>query len=616
MNDRESISRSLLLRHAGWLSAGLCTLTALIYCSCGPTIGARAGSILPMGFSDGGDEDLPPNRVMVDEYVETEANQQVDRALFEEDPRASKPEQIQHVSLWPLVKKPNTPTANSSTAPRDPFAEAEQKAISAAVSRKAPAAATARDTAARGTAANTAASRRRLREYQAQSQSGGTTTATGAATVAVKPSPAVKAPASVKEVETSAASEQPAQRNLSPASAADFGSEKQLAATGTASAPLDAASEQQLRALFEGGAAESAKVPAKGVIQQVSEPDTASAKVAVPAEQQTEMPTEAMLYRTRQARQRNRRESSRVPRMTAQKATSQPANQGAVAAEVAAKPANDQAAGIEPKLAPSEAASPLPSPHAGPELAGKAQVDQEETAAERAAQRPPAAPSSPTEASKQPAFIGSATPSAVPTDGISSTGASSTAAEPVIRPAKAELPPVQVVANRPLELPPPPGWTAARAAEARRVARLAELVHGTPAHHSVRQVAPAALSLANHTPARVPQTSEFPGEPQSVTPQSHRSAVTLDTVEEPCKVLDSAGIVQSHLALTTEEPLPADVPVQYESSAVAVSGDIEPDIVPEYATYGQPTWLLYWVTAGGLMFGCYGLWSGWMRRST
>lgn len=610
MNDRESISRSLLLRHAGWLSAGLCTLTALIYCSCGPTIGARAGGILPMGFSDGGEEDLPPNRVMVDEYVETEANQQVDRALFETDPRTSKPEQIQHVSLWPLVKKPNTPTANSSTAPRDPFAEAEQKAISAAVSRKTPAAA-----AARGTAANTAASRRRLRDYQAQSQSGGTAPATGAATVAVKPSPAVKAPASVKEVETPAASEQTAQRNSSPASAADFGSEKPLAATGTATAPLDTASEQQLRALFEGGAAESAKAPAKAVIQQVSEPDTAFAKVAVPAEQQTEMPSEAMLYRTRQARQRNRGESSRLPRMTAETATSQPANQGAVAAEVAAKPVNDQSSGIEPKLAPSEAASPLPSPHAGPELAGKAQVDQEATAAERATQRPPVDPASPTEASKQPAFIGGATASAVPTDGISSTGASSTAAEPVIRPAKAELPPVQVVANRPLELPPPPGWTAARAAEARRVARLAELVHGTPAHHSVRQVATDALSLANHTPARVPLTSEFPGEPLSVTPQSYRSAVTLDTVEEACKVLDSAGIDQSNLALTTEEPSPADVPVQYESSAVAVSGDIEPDIVPEYATYGQPTWLLYWVTAGGLMFGFYGLWSGWMRRS-
>ena len=611
MNDREPISRSLLIRHAGWLSAGLCTLTALLYCCCGPTIGARAGGILPMGFSDGDEAELPADQVVVGDYVEDTEAEEVTRALFEEDPSTSQSQQIRPVSLWPLVKKPAAATAKASGLPRDPFAEAEQKALSAAVARKPVATGT---PGRKPIAPTTAGSRRRLKEYQAQSQDRGSEQAPDTAAVAEKSEPAVKAQAPVKVANTSVAGEQPAAKSSSPATLADFDLDKPVAATETPAAPLDSAAEERLRALFEEGAAGPESPEAKDHIQQVSEADAAPSKVAVPAEQNTEMPTEALLYRTRQARQRGRGESSRAPRLASEKTELQAADKNEVPAEVDSKPVlpeTEIAPVAKPKLADSESASPIPGPQAEQELAGKANVDHE---AEVAA--PEAKSVSPAVIDQEPAFIGDSTPAADQPGTATAESPTNTEVEPVIRPARPALPPIQVVANRPLELPPPPGWTAAQASEQRRVARLAALVNSTTVERPVRRVAAVDLPVANHAPLSVAQPSPFEAEPQGYTAPVVRAAVTLDMIDDAVNIIQNAEqVVENAVAVQAGEPESAEAAAEGESPVPMAIEDIDPEVVPEYAAHGQPTWLLYWLTGAGLMFGLYGLWSGWIRRS-
>ncbi|MDB5335891.1 MAG: hypothetical protein JWN70_1510, partial [Planctomycetaceae bacterium] len=510
VNDREPNSRSLFVRRTGWLCAGLAAATGL-YCVCGPqTTLSAAGGVLRTERGGLVEDNADSERVSVDQGTGFAGNDRVERALFEADPEVAKRSAIQRLAGWPLKKKAVPPTTNSPTTnkpslsklwrsnqPQDPFAEADEEAQAEILATQPPV-----ETGITGESGFTKSksNRRRLLDFQGgQTESPDTTDAEVAGKAKVK---------------------------VVPESESEFETKPRTAVVSTP--PVEEESEDKLRAMFEadsavsetsaGPTARTATKPpaaAKKVsvasppknhflpsateeIRQVSEADASQQPTAVPASEATPLPAEALKFRAQNAQQRLRAEVMRLEQAERQRAESQAPvpPQAALPTETEiptlAEPqelpeadpfAEPQTAVAEPQ---TEVALPTPMPKLDSEQPARARVDQvpvepkSTPIAKRVAvaQPEPAMIRNP-EPEPVPQTVATQRPAPQPTEVV----------EPVIRPAgKTGLPPVQVLANRAIELPAPEGWSAAVKLNARRAARLAALAGSEPEETVWRQV--------------------------------------------------------------------------------------------------------------------------------
>ncbi|MES2789135.1 MAG: hypothetical protein V4719_05900 [Planctomycetota bacterium] len=539
------------MRHTGWLCASLAAATGL-YSFCGSHSAADAAGVPPSTARDdaSADDELSA-RVSVNEVPDSAEDESIQRALFEAD--ASQDPAIRRVGLW-SSKKPAATAAAKKPTPLSKLWRSKPDSVTDPFA-EADAAAQAKVVAGdeptitaggEGSGfAKSSSNRRRLLEYQTESKG------------AVAPSVAGKSTSNTATVAKPIASTTPrATVAKAPVAAASSDAEERALFENDAAAPT--ASRVALTPAAKLNEAARAERSSKDEIRQVSEADFGQTATAVPASElssdETPLPTEALKYRAQLGLQRTQGEVA--------------ADQGEIATAV-------------PDLTSRRTARGLPSPQP------KLERDLFETAEPEGA----TAPQDLASTQPEPAMI----------------RASET--EPRIRPAtKPPLPALQVVANRPMELPVPEGWSAAVKLNARRAARMAELLGHQPVEKAT-EVRPTESRAS--APRR---TIEVDPVAYRVERQSPHQPVALGQIEEEGAVrvmsADDSLVADIRDALHTESEGAAIEPAKISESSS------EPIVVPEYAAHGQTTtWMLYLITAGSVLFGFYGMWSCWFRSS-
>ncbi len=568
------------------MCAGLAAATGL-YHFCGPHSGLHAAGV-PVGSRD---------TQAGQQSVDSVENEQVQRALFEADPEVAKDPVIQRVGMgWPLKKKPTASTTKTTrpkllpwaSTPGDPFAEADDAAQKKILAEQPP---TSAELAGETGFTKSTSNRRRLLEFQGGS--------TGAKIVDEKSSDSAETTGKVKVREvTESTTEfdttqpQPAETNGVP----------------------EGESEAQLRAMFESpsetaepagratvGTASKASAEVKAVSATVPQSKTISTKgrqvskaaanqeaTAADRSDDTPLPIEALKFRAQKGLPGDPQADLQQLQLTADQteepaAETPPAEVSAVPTLVAPQDSPDSHP-TEPQIVES---SPAVEPEADVEQPARVKVDQVPLKSKSASLsmkvvRPKQAP----------ATIGDPRP----------VGDTAESVEPIIRPAiKPELPPEQVLANRPIELPAPEGWSAAVKLNERRKARLAELT-GRP---STENVWPNA-SKEHRSTAEAEDRSAGVAEQQSYRVGS-KPAVVLDKIEDEHGVrmlaANDSDLRDVRDAHYTAEPKLID-----DEPATIPRETAEPIIVAEYAALGASVWWMRLFTAISVLFGLYGMW--------
>ena len=619
VNDREPNSRSLAVRHTGWLCAGLAAATGL-YCCCGPhaTLSA-AGGISRTERGTIANEDAVPERVSVDPETDASGNERVERALFEADPEAPKPRAIQRIAAWPLKKKSVPPTSKVPTAnrpglsnlwranqPRDPFAEADEEAQAEILATQPPV-----ETGIAGESGFTKSksNRRRLLGFQGgQTEAQDTTDADVAGTATVKAAPEFEPEFETKPrtaVVSTPAVEAESDDKLREMFEADpDATEAPAQSTArTATKPPAAAKKISVAAPPKNHFLPSATEE----IQQVSEADAGQQPTAIQASQATPLPSEALRLRAQSAQQRLRAEVSRLEQAEKQRAATtvsvSPKSAPPTEPEIPTLTESQDLPEADPFVEPPTAAA-LPSPtKLEAEQPARARVDQAPVESTPAAVAKPVAVARP-----EPAMIRK-------TESVPQTVATqrpvpqpAEVLEPVIRPAaKDGLPPVQVLANRAIELPAPEGWSAAVKLNARRAARLAA-VTGQEPEEAVWPQAHQSQPGRGAVPVREADSSAH----SKISTQGYRSAairqsVVLDKIEDDGAVrmlnADDSDLVE----LPDVHHIEQSESVNHEPAKIGESNP-EPIVIAEYAAPGWSMWSLRLITAVSVLFGLYGMW--------
>lgn len=593
MNDRGHKSRSSAVRPTGWLCASLAAATGL-YCIYVPHATLRAAGAPLRSPGENISEEA--------DDADLAENERVQRALYEADSRASKTDSLQRVALWPLKKKSVPPTTNTTRQPlfqpwadsplRDPFAEADNEAQAKVLAEKHSNVSPMIGDS--GFTKSTLSRRRRLLDFQRnQTSSNHADVPKVAGTVTINP-----------------------RMESEPISELELETVPQTTAATVFQVELD--SEARLRSLFEDRPASEEVAPVATVsaasraptatdeIRQVSEPDSSQSAVAVPS---IPLPAEALLYRAQKAQRNRRAVVSRPSELAADDGATRAPSKASRASQSAIPTLSepqDSAAAADPVSEP-QAVTELPAslPQLEAELPAKARVDEApiETEsipyADRAAALRPEPAIIPNQES-QPGPETVARPGTVPQP--------SSGLEPVIRAAvKPGLPPVQVLANRPIELPAPEGWSAALKLNARRAARLAALT----GRQTPEAVWPEARPFQNGIHPPSPNgTAESPAcntLQQGYLAPSSQQLVSLGKVE-------AGNSVQTLNAETTEpDDLKNAVHIQgpkllTQEPAKIPDSVSEPIVVAEYAAHGQSVWWLRVLSVAGVLFGLYGMW--------
>ncbi len=622
VNDREPKSRSLAVRRTGWLCAGLAAATGL-YCFSGPHSAlSAAGGFARTERGTVVRADANSEQVGVDQGSDLAETQRVERALFESDPELAKPSAIQRIAGWPLKKKLIPPTTKAPTTSkpsrsnlwrsnqsRDPFAEADEEAQAEILATQPPA-----ESGIAGESGFTKAksNRRRLLGFQSgQAETQDATDAEDAGTATVK---------------------------AAPESEPEFETKPRTAVVSTPA--VEEESEDKLRAMFEADAA-SSETPAESTartatkppatpqkisvasppknhflpseaedIQQVSEADANQQPTAVPASEATPLPSEALRLRAQSAQQRLRAEVRRLEQAEKQRN----AKLAPVSAEVTA-PTESQIPTLsesqtlpeaDPFAEPQTAAAlPSPMPKLEAEQPARARVDQApvKPAPARAAKRVVVA-------RPEPAMIRNPEPEPVPQPVATQRPVAQPAEvlEPVIRPAgKDGLPPVQVLANRPIELPAPEGWSAAVKLNARRAARLAAVTGQEPEETVWPRINQHQPARGRTVSVREDDTTAYKISTQSYRPAATPQPVLLDKIEDDGAVrvlhADDSDVDELRDAYHVEESaLGNQEPAKIRDSSS------EPIVIAEYASAGWSMWSLRLITAVSVLFGLYGMW--------
>lgn len=565
------------------MCAGLAAATGL-YSICGLNSKLIAAGVPASESRENvGDDEA---RATVDPEADAAENERIQRALFEADQTAKLA--VQRVAGWPLKKKPAPPTSTKpslsrlrrSNQARDPFAEAdkeEQAEILAGT--RSDAAALAPDSGFTKSTSN----RRRLLEFQGGNAA---SNSSGEADVAGK----------VSVTEAAVEKSKPAATALS---------------TVVKPSIDKPASEAEMRSLFEEEpvARESATrstartgtqapVTAKENIQQVSEADSTLNSTAVPASQDTPIPSEALKYRAQKAQQRGQIEMARQLEVAADKDESTATLPVPAPIEPGEpRPAQAQVEPDSDPFAEPPAAAPLPAPlpEMDTDLPAKARVDVAPVESDAKAISRRAKPSRP-----EPAMI--------PQSEEGAASEPDDAGEPVIRSAnQATLPPVQVLANRGIELPAPEGWSAAVKLNARRAARLAALTGRQPDGTVWPQIKPSKSSTVRQPHNHSTDSSAYQGQTQSYRTSAVQQPVALDQIEDD-------GTVRVLNAEASDLGELRDAYHQEESEAViqepAKIPDTaaEPVVIAAYAAHGYSVWWLRLITAVSVLLGLYGMW--------
>ena len=602
MNDRERYSRSLAVRQSGWLCAGLAAATGL-YSFCPSSMLGAAG--IPTGSSS--------ENVSGQSDVDSAETERVERALFEADPDAPPASAIRRIAVWPLKKKPATASTKStrpkllpwaSDVERDPFAEADEAAQKKILAEKSPSPS---ELAGETGFAKSTSNRRRLLEFQAKS--------TGTKVAVDKPAgdADVAGTVTLHEVTESTTEfdvNQPAAATTPPGVEGD--SEAQLRAMYEDNSAADepagratvrAASKATAQAKEESAAVPRTKSTSTSEIRQVSEADASEEAALEPASDNTPLPVEALLYRAQKGQARQARVASQ-PLKLADDQGEAPASEAALSTAESDIPQS-----TEPQESASDSASELqtaespaePQPTEADEPV-RVKVDQVPMTSKSASlsmkvvppKRAPATIPEPRPVENRQAES-AGHPIAEPAESI----------EPVIRPApKTDLPPEQVLANRPIELPAPEGWSAAVKLNARRAARLAELTARKPAETAW----PAAGDSASKTRPAAELENQSPGvEQQSYRVDSTRQPVALDKIEEGRGVRVLAAEDTDLEPIRDAHHLAEPQSVNQEPAMIGESA-AEPIVVAEYAAHGQSVWWMRLFTVIGVLFGLYGMW--------
>ena len=616
------------MRHTGWVCAGLTVATGL-YCFSGA--GSLLGAGVPVSASRATvaeDADLKPSAEL--ETMQAEEHDRVERALFEENLDVPEKSFIQRVTnVWPLQRAVNPIPAKSPLSrlrswaggrPRDPFAEADDDAAPKVVTET-----DRSEPPIVGESGFTkSSSRRRLQSFQNGQTAAKVDAAVPDVAETAKPGARV-----VSKTESADATETPLEPSTSTA--------------GANSPTLEPDTEAQLRSLFEdqptvtqtptvkrtasrrpavsneaGQPAAPTKLSSAATeneIRQVSEADDDENSTAASVEQAIPLPSEALKYRVQK--------STRRPRSTANQALKS-ANEVKSALPQATVPSESAAESeiptlTEPQDSPdeenpfsksesetksvTEQPTDLPKPDA--DLTGKSRVDQhsvESDAVENSESAVSVEPDSDVEpAARQET---AAQPAAI--------------IEPTIQPAvKSDLPPVQVRANRGIELPAPEGWSAAVKLNARRAARYAELLGRQPEQGVWPQITPAKVTRNPAPP--VAKSPAFTTEQQTYRVALDKQPVTLDKIEDDgaVRVLTAERDVletghQAH-PIDTVETATSESAAESLHAPVLEPAKIpdvvpEPIVVPEYAAKDQSVWWLRLITAASVLFGLYGMW--------
>lgn len=565
------------------MCAGLAAATGL-YSICGLNSTLIAAGVPVSASRENATDDEA--RATVDPGTHAAENERIQRALFEAD-QTAKPA-VQRVAGWPLKKKPAPPTSTKpslsrlrrSNQARDPFAEAdkeEQAEILAGT--RSDAAALAPDSGFTKSTSN----RRRLLEFQGEKS---------LANDSDKADVAGKVSVTDAAVEKS----KPAARALS---------------TVVKPSIDKPASEAEMRSLFEeepvaresatrstARTATQAPVTAKENIQQVSEADSTLNSTAVPASQDTPIPSEALKYRAQKAQQRGQIEMARQLEVAADKDESTATLPVPAPIEPGEpRPAQAQVEPDSDPFAEPPAAAPLPAPlpEMDTDLPAKARVDVAPVESDAKAISRRAKPSRP-----EPAMI--------PQSEEGAASEPDDAGEPVIRSAnQATLPPVQVLANRGIELPAPEGWSAAVKLNARRAARLAALTGRQPDGTVWPQIKPSKSSTVRQPHNHSTDSSAYQGQTQSYRTSAVQQPVALDQIEDD-------GTVRVLNAEASDLGELRDAYHQEESEAViqepAKIPDTaaEPVVIAAYAAHGYSVWWLRLITAVSVLLGLYGMW--------
>lgn len=599
VNERQSTPRLWLAHPAGWLCAGVLA-AAVVLCVCVPDFNVRiAGAGESAGYQRVDADDDDSVRIGVDD-VDAEAElESVQQAHLKVDSQAPKSSGIKQVAIWPLTKRPTVSSSVTKlrqsqygkwnqTSLRDPFAEADNETPSLKSSKSVKRSTTGSDSTARGIA-NGASDRRRLLDYQAAK--GGPTEDTA------------ESRAAGSQVELT-------QPTGSP--------------SATAIATSQSSTEAELRALFEQSSdeGESASAGVSRVelqkfadsntssngIRQVSQGRESQAKSA-PAEpdnQVTSIPLETLQFRARQAQQSGRAESARQLRLAAAESGSVERSKrdllkSQTAPALAALPPIGPETVTRP---PVKSDLPALKPNLVREVPGRARVDQVTDEPETMTAITKARTSH-----LDPAIT--VIPTIIPEKKgrrlVPATGTADFTLE--IRPArKPGLPEPQVLANRPLELPAPEGWSAATKLESAR--RAAQWKTPTVAPHAEAnavsddsaQPAPTIRLMANR--GDILPSPEMPLNRQVTM---HVQPVKLDAIEqiEPLPLLDTDVIGTG--TLKNADYQDESVSTQREPAKIAEL-NVEPIIVPQLAAEGRPLWVFCAIAAGGVLFGLYGMW--------
>ena len=600
MNKRQSTPRLWLAHSAGWLCAGV-SAAAVVLCVCVPDFNvriARAGESAGLQRVDADDDDSV--RIGVDD-VDAEAElESVQQAHLKVDSQASKSSGIKQVAIWPLTKRPTVSSSVTKlrqsqygkwnqTSPRDPFAEADNETPSLKSSKSVKRSTTGSDSTARGIA-NGASDRRRLLDYQAAK--GGSTEDTA------------ESRAAGRQVELT-------QPTGSPS------------ATAIATSQSSTESEAELRALFEQSSDEGESASAgvsrvklqkfadsntsSNEIRQVSQgresqPEAAAAKTD---NQVTSIPLETLQFRARQAQRSGRAESARQLRLAAESGSVERSKRDSLKYQTTPALAALPSIGSETVTRPPvKSVLPAPKPNLVREVPGRARVDQVTDEPETMTAITKARTSH-----LDPAIT--VIPTIIPEKKgrrlVPATGTADFTLE--IRPArKPGLPEPQVLANRPLELPAPEGWSAATKLESAR--RAAQWKTPTVAPHAEAnavsddsaQPAPTIRLMANRGDILpLPKTTLN----RQVT--MHVQPVKLDAIEqmEPLPLWDTDVIGTG--TLKNADYQDESVSTQREPAKIAEL-NVEPIIVPQLAAEGRPLWVYCAIAAGGVLFGLYGMW--------